>query len=64
MSALLDKINTADRLATMVRQGFVMPLTMVEQLVGIGFYDIDIEKRTACIDGLRLTLRENYDGAR
>ena len=58
MSTLIQKINTADRLWTMVRQGFMAPITMTEQLAGAGFYEIDAEAGTARLDGVLYRMQE------
>lgn len=61
MSALIDAINTADRLATMVRHGVVMPITLIEQLAGLGFYEIEVDSQriTARRDGVLYHLKED-----
>lgn len=61
MSTFIEKINTADRLAALCRQGFTLPITVMEQLVRVGWYDVKIEHGqpiTAKLDGVQLTLGE------
>lgn len=42
MGALIDKLNTADRIVELSRQGAIPPILVIDRLLDLGFYDVEI----------------------
>jgi len=61
VSAFIAKLNDSDRFADLCRQGFIAPILFMELLLGLGWYDVKIERgeqMEARLDGVRFTFGE------
>jgi hypothetical protein len=58
MASLIKTINEADQLAGLWRQGKLCALEMVEKIVALGFYAVNITERgvTGYYNGVRFCL--------
>lgn len=68
MGALINKLNTADSIVDLARQGLIPPIMVIDRLVEIGFYDVVEEEPgfTGKWDGIKyhfhFTNRVSCDG--